>query len=325
MMDGPQPIVYRDLANLMTRPRIVTIGTFDGVHRGHQHLLSLAVERGRALDLSTLAVTFEPLPAFVLRPDRFPGRICTPEDKLVRIVAAGIDEIAVLAFDRAFSHQSPEEFMERLAATSGLRELWVGEAFALGKDRVGDVARLTEIGHRLGFAVEAVPRLTLDGAVISSSAIRRALTAGEVRTAWDLLGRPFRVGGEVIHGAHLGRTIGFPTANVVPPPDLVTLADGIYVSLAVAPGMSEPYHAMTYVGTRPTINTGARLVETHLLDFDGDLYGRILTVDVLEYLRPDATFDGVEALIAQLRRDETAARAYFAMAESGEAAAAPTD
>ena len=312
-----------EAADLAPVPRIVTIGTFDGVHVGHRHLLRSAIERGRSRSLPTLGVTFEPPPALVLRPDRFPGRICSAEDKFDQLAASGLDQIVTLTFTQEFAQQTPEVFMTRLMATTHLRELWVGEGFALCRNRTGDVPRLTEIGRDLGFAVVAVPRLQLDGAVVSSSAIRAAVRAGEAATARRLLGRPFRVAGEVIHGAHLGRTIGFPTANVVPPPDLVPLADGIYASHAWLPADASPRPAMTYVGTRPTVNTGARLVETHLLDFDGDLYGQILTVDVLERLRPDATFDGIDALVAQLRQDERDARAFLARHEVATAGTGP--
>ena len=146
----------------------------------------------------------------------------------------------------------------------------------------------------------AVLRLEDDGQVISSSVIRGAIRAGDAAGVARYLGRPFRVSGQVIHGAHLGRTIGYPTANVAPPPHMVQLADGIYASVASLEDGSAPRPAMTYIGTRPTVNSGARLVETHLLDFDGDLYGQNLDVDVWHHLRGDMTFDGLDPLIAQL-------------------------
>jgi len=303
------PSVVVGAADLDRAPRIVTIGTFDGVHLGHRVLLARAVARGHSHAMTTLAVTFEPPPGAVLRPDRFPGRICTATDKLAQLTESGVDQTLVLSFTHEFAQQSPEAFMTRLVETTHLHELWVGEAFALGKDRAGDVASLTAIGEHLGFGVIAVPRLTLDGQIVSSSAIRGAIQRGDAGTARQLLGRPFSLAGEVIHGAHLGRTIGFPTANVVPPAELVPLADGIYASYAWLPGDVMPRPAMTYLGTRPTVNTGNRLVETHLLDFDGNLYGRHLRVDLLERLRPDATFDSLEAMVAQLRIDEAHARA----------------
>jgi riboflavin kinase/FMN adenylyltransferase len=289
-------------------PRVVTIGTFDGVHLGHQYLLRRTAERGRELGLETVAVTFEPLPPQVLRPDRFPGRLCTVEEKYDHLAQAGLDEIISIRFSIELAAQSPETFMADLAATHRLRELWVGEDFALGRQRAGDVARLTEIGAELGFTVVALERLVKDGENVSSSTIRQAILTGDAGLALRLLGRPFRVSGEVIHGAHLGKTIGFPTANVAPPADLVPLADGIYASLAWLPDDTAPRPAMTYVGTRPTVNGGDRLVETNLLDFDGDLYGQILRVDVIERLRGDAVFASLDELVAQLRRDDAHAR-----------------
>lgn len=312
MSDGTKPTFVGNLTGLASKPRVVTIGTFDGVHLGHRALLKQAVARGREVRRVVLVVTFEPIPAMVLRPDKFPGRICSVEEKLERIARTGVDEIATLAFTRTLAGQSPEEFMTMLFQTTRLQELWVGEAFALGKNRVGDVTRLTEIGNRLGFAVVAVRRLVDGDHVVSSSEIRNAVVSGDVATAARLLGTPFRISGEVIHGAHFGRTIGYPTANAVPPPELVPLADGIYVALATLPDGAGPRPAMTYVGTRPTVNSGDRLIETHLLDFDGDLYGVRLTVDLLHRLRPDATFSNIDELVAQLRRDDDATRAYFA-------------
>lgn len=320
------PRIYTDLDQVEPRPRVITIGTFDGVHRGHKALLSQAVGRARELGLPALALTFEPAPAAVLRPDKFAGRICTKEEKIEQLAASGVDEILIMAFTLSLSRQTPEEFLSRIARV-GLVELWVGEAFALGKDRVGDVPRLRAIGADLGFQVIAVPRLTNGEQVISSSAIRTAIREGDVARARRQLGRPFRVHGEVIHGAHLGRAIGYPTANFFPPAELVPLADGIYASLAMLPGDHDPRPGMTYVGTRPTVNSGARQVETHIFDFDGDLYGLTIRVDVIERLRGDAKFESLDALIEQLRRDEIAARSVLrrepAMAAGGEEAGTP--
>jgi riboflavin kinase/FMN adenylyltransferase len=315
VMDGRVAAFEREpLSNV---PRIVSIGSFDGVHRGHQLLLSLAIGRARELGVESAIVTFEPLPAMVLRPDRFPGRICTPDDKSELLTKFGFDELLTLQFDLDLAQQSPETFLEWLSATTHLTELWVGEAFALGKNRVGDVDRIRQIGGELGFEVTAVPRLTNGGAVVSSSAIRTAIRDGAMGTARELLGYPFRIAGEVIHGAHLGRTIGYPTANVAPPAELVGPGDGIYVACAYLEGETTARQAMTYVGTRPTVNTGARLIETHLFDFDGDLYGQTLAVDFIERLRGDQTFDGVEALVAQLKHDEEASRVYFSQITAG--------
>lgn len=306
-----RPATYDSLSSCPRRPRVVTVGTFDGVHRGHQALVASARERGRALGVPVTAITFEPVPAQVLRPEQFPGRICSAEVKLRLLAELGLDEIVTLTFDHDLAQQTPEEFMEAVAAT-GLTELWVGEAFALGRNRSGNVQRLREIGEALRFRVTAMERITEAGHVISSSAIRKAILEGDVALAMHALGRPYRIRGEVIHGAHLGRTIGYPTANVVPPPDHVPLADGIYASATTLPGEEQARPSMTYVGTRPTVNSGERLIETNLFDFDGDLYGQTIAVDVLERLRGDRVFSSLDALISQLHADEAAARAYFA-------------
>lgn len=311
------PVLFKSLDVPRGRERIATIGTFDGVHRGHQALIAAAIARGHTLGLPTTAITFEPVPASVLRPDKFQGRVCSADEKFARLSSCGLDEIVTLTFDRAFAGQTPEEFMAAVSSALGLTELWVGEAFALGKNRAGDVQRLTEIGRELGFAVSAMPRLEDDGHIISSSGIRTAVIEGDVARAHRGLGRPFRVSGVVVPGAKLGRTIGYPTANVVPPADLVPLADGIYVTETRLQDETLARPSMTYVGTRPTVNSGERLIETHLLDFDADLYGSTIAVDFQERLRGDATFTGLEALVAQLNQDEAATRAYFGSHGSG--------
>lgn len=291
--------------------RVVTIGTFDGVHRGHQKLIERTRERAAELGARSTVVTFEPVPASVLRPDKFAGRICTAGRKLTLLESLRPDEIVVLEFDRALAAKSPEEFLADLKQRTGLIELWVGEGFALGRNRVGDVARIGEIGKQLDFVTVAMPRV-LDGAeVISSSSIRRAIESGNVAFAAESLGRPFEVAGEVIHGAHLGREIGFPTANFFPPEGLVQLGDGIFVSLATLAGETTPRPAMTYVGTRPTINSGVRQIETHFLDFDGDLYGQTIEVAMLEKLRDDRQFPNLDAMIDQLAIDEQRTRDYL--------------
>lgn len=304
----PRHVAVEDI---VPGPRVATIGTFDGVHLGHRALIEAAAERAASLGFPLMAMTFEPVPAALLRPEQFLGRITSPGEKLRQLERLPIGEIFTITFDLALSQLTPESFMAWVRALTGLQELWVGEAFALGKNRSGNVDRLREIGAELQFEVTAVPRLSSEGAVISSSSIRRALLDGDVDAARHSLGRPFRISGEVIHGAHLGRTIGYPTANVAPPPGLVPLADGIYVSLTTIGDEPLPVASMTYVGTRPTVNAGERLVESHLFDTDRDLYGQTVHVDFLHRLRGDALFAGLEELIAQLKADETASRAYL--------------
>lgn len=303
------PVSVERLEDLPRAPHMVTIGSFDGVHRGHQFLLRSAGDRAVAVGLPLLIVTFEPLPAQVLRPDQFKGRLCSREVKLDLLSASGPQSVAVLQFTHAFSRLSADEFMSMLAAAASPREVWVGEAFALGRNRAGNVQRLQELGAALGYRVEAVPRLEDETGVISSSAIRELILNGDPAAAARKLGRLFRVEGEVIHGAHVGRTIGFPTANVVPPAEIARLPDGIYATYADLPGVESRAPSMTYIGTRPALNTGARLIETHVLDFDGDLYGQCIGVEFVARLRGDATFSSIPELVAQLQADEVATRA----------------
>ncbi len=291
---------------------IVTIGTFDGVHRGHQMLLKQAIDRARTLGMPCVVVSFEPIPASVLRPDRFRGRICGAEEKQERLLSVGADVLLVVEFTLELAEWSAEEFMVRLLGATGMRELWVGEAFALGKGRAGDTKHLMELGVRHGFDVRAVGRLEGDGGVISSSLIREAVISGRVEVASALLGRDFNVRGEVIRGFQFGRTIGYPTANVAPPVGLAPLADGIYASTVRLPDDRRDYPSMTYVGTRPSVNSGARAIESHLLDFDADLYGQVIDVSIRHRFRPDQHFPSIDELVAQLRRDEEQTRAYFA-------------
>lgn len=311
MTERARPNIIDALHDIPAGDHIVTIGTFDGVHRGHAYLIDQVTKRAEALGLPTLIVTFEPVPAQVLRPERFDGRLCSASSKVHLLAANTVDTIAVLPFTHEFSQLEPEAFMAHLTRHARPREVWVGEVFALGRNRSGNVVRLTEIGQDLGYRLVAVPRLTDEHVVISSSMIRQLIAAGHPDEAARGLGRWFRIEGEVIHGAHVGRTIGFPTANVLPPAEIVPLPDGIYATLAVLPDRPGRLPAMTYIGTRPALNTGARLIETHILDFDEDIYGAWIGVDFVAHLRGDADFPGVDALIAQLRADEVATRAVL--------------
>lgn len=286
----------------------MSIGTFDGIHLGHQYLLESAGQRASQLGIPLLAVTFEPYPAQVIRPESFSGRLNTAPEKLRRLWETGVDDVVVIPFTRDLMMESPEAFLERLVDATHPREVWVGEAFALGRNRVGDVPRLTSIGQDMGFDLVAVPRREFDGQVVSSSRIRQLVKDGLVDQAENLLGYAYRISGEVVRGAQIGRTIGFPTANVEPPAEIVQVPDGIYATLATIDDSTQPHWAMTYIGTRPALNTGARQIETNILDFEGDLYGRTIHTDFIARLRPDSDFPSVDALVQQLRVDEDHAR-----------------
>jgi len=318
MIDQTYMTTIRTFEEMPDGHHLVSIGTFDGVHLGHQHLLAQAKASALELGVPLLVVTFEPPPPKVIRPESFPGRLVTAERKLELLAQHGVATTLVLDFTPVLMRLTPEAFLSRLHAAALPKELWIGEDFALGHRRAGSVGRLTEIAAELGMEVHAIGRTEVDGEVVSSSRIRRLITSGEVGAARRLLGHHFQISGEVIEGAKIGRTIGYPTANVEPPADQVSLADGIYASLAALPGEPVERPAMTYIGTRPALNTGNRLVETHLLDFSGDLYGKVLAANILERIRPDATFASVEELVHQLKDDERRTRQFLAELNQGE-------
>jgi riboflavin kinase/FMN adenylyltransferase len=319
-----EPVIASHFDALPRRPRIASIGTFDGVHRGHRHLLGVLVDRAHTLGVESLVVTFEPTPAQLFAPDRFQGRLTRNETRTRLLRETGVDRVLVLPFTQALAKESPEEFLGHLVRV-GVKELWVGEDFALGHKRAGDVPTLKRLGEAMELSVNAIPRVDFDGMTVSSSAIRECIRAGDVREAHRLLGYPFSIAGPVVHGDQVGRTIGYPTANVPLPPDLVKPADGSYASWAWIGDNPEPHAAMTYIGTRPVLNTGERVVETHIFDFEGDLYGKPLRSDFIAHLRPDQHFDGLEPLLAHLAEDARKARALLLQGEatrSGEQAMA---
>ena len=301
---APRARVVYDLAELAGGEWAVTIGRFDGVHLGHRHLLDLTAASARRQGLRSLAITFEPHPEQVLRPEQPVTRLTTAAAKEALLAASGVDAVAVLAFTPEFARQQPEEFIARLLATARPRELWVGADFAFGYKRSGTPERLAQLGAEHGFTVHRVPRIRLHGTeMISATNVRRHLGVGNVRLAGQLLGRPYALSGIVVHGAKRGRQIGYPTANLAPPPELIVPAHGIYATLVDVPGVVERHPAMTSIGVRPVFDNGERTVEAHLLDWSGDLYDRPLDLHFLEWLRPEEHFPSVEALVEQMARD----------------------
>jgi riboflavin kinase/FMN adenylyltransferase len=309
--------VYTSIKDVPASPSIVTIGAFDGVHRGHQELLKRSREAVSGRGARVIAITFEPLPVQVFRPDAFPGRILTNRRRRELLHSYGADVVVELQFSREMARQTAAEFVEELKAAGPILEIWVGEDFALGHNREGTPARLRELLADHGTRVHAIPRITWDRRKVSSSAVRAHIMQGAAREASVILGHRFQVEGLVVHGAQLGRQIGFPTANVAPPAGIVPLHDGIYASYASIDNETLLRPAMTYIGTRPAVNTGERMIETHLLDFNGDLYGRMLTTSFVTHLRPDSDFPSVQALIEQLGHDEGATRTILQQDRDG--------
>jgi len=290
----------------------LTIGNFDGVHLGHQAMLERTVAQARARQLAACALTFEPHPREFFSPATAPARLTRLRDKLEQMAAAGLDRVHVARFDAGLAALPAERFVEDVLVRGlGVAWLLVGRDFRFGAKRGGDFALLERLSKQHGVELEAMPDVSLDGERVSSSAVRSALTAGDLAAAARLLGRPFVMSGRVAHGEKLGREIGFPTANLVlrrrPP------IAGIFVVEALAEGESRPWPGVASVGRRPTVNPSASpLLEVHLLDFAGDLYRRHLRVRFLRKLRDERKYDDVPQLRAAIVQDAEAARRYFA-------------
>jgi riboflavin kinase/FMN adenylyltransferase len=285
----------------------VTIGNFDGVHRGHRALIERVVAKARELDVASCVLTFEPHPREYLSPVQAPARLTRLRDKLELLAATGVERVHVARFDARFAALPPERFAEDvLAAGLGARWLVVGRDFRFGARRAGDFTLLDALGRRHGFGVDAMADVTWQGERVSSSAVRAALAAGDFGRAEGLLGHRYFIGGRVAHGAKLGRSLGFPTANIAlrrAPP----LA-GIYVVAVEGEGPG-----VASVGRRPTVNpVAAPLLEVHLLERDEPLYGRRLRVSFLKKLRDEAKFDGLAPLREAIAQDAREAREFFA-------------
>lgn len=300
------------------RGAAVAIGNFDGLHRGHRAVLGAAAAFARELGAPVGVVTFEPHPREVMRPEAAPARLASLRRKAELLAEAGADVLYPLRFDDRLMRQAPEEFVEEvLDARLGVRAVAAGEDFRFGHRRAGDIGQLATLGTARGIVVAAVPPVEVEGAVCSSTRVRAALADGEVALAERLLGYPYAVDGIVRPGDRRGRTIGFPTANVHPLGRRPFLpATGVY---AVRAGLREPgsggiawFPAVANLGRRPTFDGQGVLLEVHLLEGGGDLYGRRMRVAFLERLRPEQKFGGIEELKAQIIRDSERARAVHA-------------
>jgi riboflavin kinase/FMN adenylyltransferase len=295
------------------QPHVVTIGNFDGVHRGHQYLLGRVVERARELDVAPLVITFEPHPVSVLRPESPLLRLTLPATKNEEIARCGVDSIVVIPFDLEFAALTAEEFLDLIRLHADPREIVVGEDFRFGKGRVGDGDYIADYARRYGFSAQIITRLGDEADVVSSSRIRDALSSGQADLAAQLLGRRYRLTGVVERGFARGRELGFPTANLMVVGELLVPASGIYAGYVhIDDPQREPHAALVYIGTSPTFEPRERIVEAHILDFDDDLYARTIEIEFVSYVRGDQRFESAEALIAQIRRDEIVSRSILA-------------
>ena len=305
-----------DLSHLEPdRDSTVTIGVFDGVHRGHRHLIGRLVREAR--DAGTLAgvVTFKNHPITVLRPGA-EVRFLTDLDERVRLLKElGVDFVAPIRFDRELANLSSRDFLARLYESLRMRRLIVGPDFAMGRDRDGTLDTLPAIGESIGFSFESVDLMTDSAGVVKSTTIRNRIAEGDVSRASKLLGRNFSISGTVVHGEERGRELGFPTANLELGPGLMFPGDGIYATWAHLESGS--YMAATSIGVRPTFDDGEnRTIEAYLLDFSGDIYGQTLRLEFVEYLRGEEKFDTLQALLDQMGEDVRQARDILTSARS---------
>ncbi|MDP3911596.1 MAG: bifunctional riboflavin kinase/FAD synthetase [Gemmatimonadales bacterium] len=300
---------------------VVTVGTFDGVHRGHQAVLVEVVALARQRARDSVLVTFDPHPLEVVNPAAAPKLLTLPDEKRPLVERTGIAKMVLLAFTPAVAQLDAGQFVDRLRAEYGMQELVLGYDHGFGRGRGGDAELLRAIGAARGFGVTVVDAVRDDGQPISSTLIRAAVAHGDLDAAARWLGRPYGIRGEVVRGAGRGRTIGVPTLNLAPPDRRKLLPpDGVYAVRVEVPGSGKRearrYGGMMNQGPRPTFGEGVRTLEVHLFDFSGELYGRMVDVEWIRRLRDVQAFGNREALIAQLERDRTAARLSLNLSET---------
>ncbi|MFQ5480218.1 MAG: bifunctional riboflavin kinase/FAD synthetase [Thermodesulfobacteriota bacterium] len=282
---------------------VVTLGNFDGIHLGHQKILSTVVRRAKTLKVPSMVYTFDPHPLQVVAPDKSPPLILSLEDKIAFVESCGIDFFVLARFTRELAALHPRDFAEQvLMRRLGAREVCIGQGFSFGQGRSGDVGSLAEFGKKLGFTVRAVAPCTRGGQVVSSSRIRRLVQAGEVKKAGALLGRPFYIRGSVVEGDSRGRGLGFPTANIRPFGELIP-AGGVYAGIVIHDGAR--YGGIINIGSAPTFGGDGKQmrIEAHILGFNGDIYGSAISVEFIKKLREERAFSDSKALIRQIKSD----------------------
>lgn len=296
------------LNDLSLKKSWLTIGVFDGVHLGHQHMLKLLTSGANTTSVPSVVLTFDPHPAVVLGKQNSFKWLSPPDERSSLLEEQGVEHIITQHFDRDFASISARDFMERLSRQLGLCHLLVGHDFALGRDRQGDVPFLTGLGKELGYTLQVVEAVSDQDGVISSTRIRQNIRTGRVAEASQELGRSYALFGKVVHGDGRGRTIQIPTANLDLPVDKLIPTNGVYACRAWVNG--ERKAAVTNIGTRPTFTNGEQTlhVETHILEHQQDIYGKVIKLEFVERLRPEQRFQTVEALVGQIHKDIAQAR-----------------
>jgi riboflavin kinase/FMN adenylyltransferase len=300
-------LTITDLTQRNPAPAVLTIGSFDGVHLGHRRLIERVVESARQKGVAAVALTFEPAPREVLRPDQPIAYLTRLPEKLALLEELGLDETVVVPFTRELSQVEAPDFIAWVRRYLPFVELWEGDGFALGHGRTGNTGVLERIGAEVGYTLCIAPLVEVGGQPVSSTRIREAVMSGDMETATALLGHYHMVPGTVVPGSRRGRELGYATANLALPPNLALPADGVYATRASRP-TGEMLPSVTSIGTRPTFDDDARLVEVHILDYDADLYGETLAAHFVKFLRPQVRYEGPEPLIKQMEVDVVHAR-----------------
>jgi riboflavin kinase/FMN adenylyltransferase len=296
-------------------PCALTIGNFDGVHRGHQALLKKLVQTAKEKNIQSCVMTFEPHPIEFFAPEKAPSRILSLRDKLEALAEVGIDQVLVVHFNQHFANLSPTEFVEKILVNGlQVQSILIGDDFHYGAKRAGNFSSLCEAGQKYGFTVERMETLEENNQRISSSATREALKQGDLSLARQFLGRPYMLSGHVLHGQKLGRTLGFPTLNVSLANKLhrrKPAAQGIFI--AQVHGLSDnPLPAVASLGQRPTVDDSGRyLLEVHIFNFNQSVYGKLVRIELLEKIRDEAKYNDLETLKNAIDQDATAAKNYF--------------
>ena len=302
----------RGLYNLRAHQRgsVLTIGSFDGLHLGHQALIRRTLSLAARTSRHSMLLTFEPLPREVIARDVVPARLTNFRERWRLLEDLGVDALMVLQFNERLRRTTGAQFVDFLTRGMQVHAIVIGHDFRFGRDNAMSAGMLEESGRRLGFGVEIIPPVTHAGVRVSSSGVRAALTANDLGCAAELLGRPYRMRGRVVHGQKLGKSLGFPTANVRLRRKHCPLA-GIFAVRASGAGPA-PLDGVASLGTRPTVGGGELLLETHIFDFAGELYGRELEIEFVARLRDELHFASLDALVVQMRRDAAEARAILA-------------
>ena len=305
--------ITRDIPLLALRPLALTIGNFDGVHIGHRAMLAELSNASRRLGVPSCVMLFEPQPREFFAPDKAPARLTPLRDKLELLADCGVDQVQICRFDYHFAQMAPTEFIERILVSGlGVRWLQVGDDFRFGARRAGDFAMLQKSSVSMGFEVHSLPSVRVDEVRVSSTAVREALANGQLPWASQLLGHPFNICGRVIKGDQLGRTLGYPTANVRIKHNRLPLS-GIFAVQVHGVG-SRVVRGVASLGVRPTVKVkGEALLEVYLFEFDQDIYGRHLKVDFLHKLRDEEKYSDLETLRLQIGRDVQNTRDFFVL------------